>query len=256
MSNCTIPGNADAPLLVVRLPESGATLIGLLSFIFPLSPTLPPTSAMEETMELLSTAQKYEMNSVLPHIRLYLAQQDSPFICKDNAFPKAAQLPLKAVLTFRDLDRKLEGKLDIMPTYLHGLWTFHEIFRTCVKTDLQGFRKSSASSMVKGLKCISRTSSGIPSWLDYIISTAIYPFLRDFVEFQKAWVQHVKGSTGRPRCVGISSEVVRAVWKDIDTIVRSSLEKAGSSLAILGGETHSRTHICSPTTFHFPNAWT
>ncbi|KAH9018384.1 hypothetical protein EDB85DRAFT_617592 [Lactarius pseudohatsudake] len=81
-------------------------------------------------------------------------------------------------------------------------WSFHERSRTCVNTDLQGFRKSSAtsSSMVKGLMCISRTSSGIPSWLDYIISTAIYPFLRDFVEFQKAWVQHVKGSSGCPYC--------------------------------------------------------
>ncbi|KAH9018377.1 hypothetical protein EDB85DRAFT_617494 [Lactarius pseudohatsudake] len=47
----------------------------------------------------------------------------------------------------------------IMPgTYLHELWIFHERFRTCVNTDFQGFRKSSA--MVKGLKCISRTSSG------------------------------------------------------------------------------------------------
>ncbi|KAH8985601.1 hypothetical protein EDB86DRAFT_2833019 [Lactarius hatsudake] len=95
-------------------------------------------------------------------------------------------------------------------TYLHELWTFHERFRTCVNTKV--------SEILALVLC----------WLDYIISTVIYPFLRDFVEFQKAWVQHVKGSTGCPYCGGISSEVVRAVWKDIDTIVCSSLEKAGS----------------------------
>ncbi|KAH9166767.1 hypothetical protein EDB89DRAFT_2001625 [Lactarius sanguifluus] len=215
-------------------------------------------------MELLSAAQKYEMSSVLAHMRLCLAQRDPPFIHKDNAFRayslaqkyglrqeavNAAQLTLRFVLTFRDLDGILEGKLDIMPgTYLHELWTFHERFRTCVRTDLQGFRNSSASSMVKNLKCISRASSGIPSWLDYIISTAIYPSLRDFVDFQKAWVQHVKGSTGCPYCGGIFSEDVRTVWRGIDTIVRSSLEKAESSLTILGGETHSRAHIDSHTT--------
>ncbi|KAH9022502.1 hypothetical protein EDB84DRAFT_1580618 [Lactarius hengduanensis] len=158
-SNSTIPGNADAPLLVVRLPESGATLIGLLT-------------------------QNYEMNSVLPHIRLYLAQQDPPFIHKDNAFRayslaqkyglrqeavKATQLTLKVFLTFRDLDGKLEGRLDIMPgIYLYEFWIFYERFWTCVNTDFQGFRKSSAM--------------------------------------------------------------------------------AESSLTILGGETHSRTHISSPTT--------
>ncbi|KAH9174340.1 hypothetical protein EDB89DRAFT_1952349 [Lactarius sanguifluus] len=188
-------------------------------------------------MELLSAAQKYEMSSVLAHMRLCLAQRDPPFIHKDNAFRayslaqkyglrqeavNAAQLTLRFVLTFRDLDGILEGKLDIMPgTYLHELWTFHERFRTCVRTDLQGFRNSSASSM-------------------------------------KAWVQHVKGSTGCPYCGGIFSEDVRTVWRGIDTIVRSSLEKVSmvnpdcpvkpNHLTILGGETHSRAHIDSHTT--------
>ncbi|KAH9010893.1 hypothetical protein EDB85DRAFT_1159578 [Lactarius pseudohatsudake] len=86
-SNSTIPGNADAPLLVVQLPESGATLISLLSFIFPLSPTLPPTSAIEDTMKLLSAAQKYELSSVLAHMRLCLAQRDPPF------YPQRQRIP-------------------------------------------------------------------------------------------------------------------------------------------------------------------
>ncbi|KAH9166762.1 hypothetical protein EDB89DRAFT_2232715 [Lactarius sanguifluus] len=41
-SNSIIPGNADAPLLVVRLPESGMTFSSLLGFIspFPYSPSI------------------------------------------------------------------------------------------------------------------------------------------------------------------------------------------------------------------------
>ncbi len=129
-SNPTIPANAEAPLPAVQLPESGATLISLLSFIFPLPPTLPPTSAIEATMELLSAAQKYEMSSVLSHIRLCLAQRDPPFIHKDNAFRayslaqkyglrqeavNAAQLTLKFLLTFGDL----EGRLDIVLIFMN-----------------------------------------------------------------------------------------------------------------------------------------
>ncbi|KAH8995924.1 hypothetical protein EDB92DRAFT_1942811 [Lactarius akahatsu] len=84
--NSTIPANADASLQAVQLPESGAIFISLLSFVFPLSPTLPPTSAIEVTMELLSAAQKYEMSTVLTYIRLCLTQRDPPFIRDDNAF--------------------------------------------------------------------------------------------------------------------------------------------------------------------------
>src|SRR5712691_9039141 len=43
-------------LLLVQLPESGAILHSLLTFIFPVTPLTPPTA--EEAMELLSVAQK------------------------------------------------------------------------------------------------------------------------------------------------------------------------------------------------------
>src|ERR1700761_5804533 len=45
---------------IVHLNENRAILSSLLTFIFPVSPTLPPTT--EKTMELLSVAQKYEMD--------------------------------------------------------------------------------------------------------------------------------------------------------------------------------------------------
>ncbi|KAH9023519.1 hypothetical protein EDB84DRAFT_1580438 [Lactarius hengduanensis] len=258
-SNSTIPANADASLPAVQLPESGAILISLLSFVYPLSPTLPPASAIEATMELLSAAQKYKMSSVLAHIRLYLTQRDPPFIHDGNAFHayslaqkyglrqeavNAAQLTLNQLLTFW----VLEEQLNIMPgAYLHELWMFHEKFRTCFETDLRDFKDSSASSMLKGLECTSRAPSGTPSWLNYFISFAAFPFVRDFFGFQKAWVQHIKGSTGCSYCGGISPEIIRTIWTTMDTVVRGSMEKAESALTILGGETHSRTHICSPT---------
>ncbi|KAH8984200.1 hypothetical protein EDB86DRAFT_162988 [Lactarius hatsudake] len=278
-SNSTLYANPGALLPTVQLSESGATLIRLINFIFPLSPTLPPTSAIEETMELLSAAQKYEMSSVLAHIRLCLAQRDPPFIRKDNAFRayslaqkyglrqeavKSAELTLELSLTLRDL----EGRLDIMPgAYLHELWTFHDIFRRSARSDVQDFEASSASSMLK-LKCTSCGPFGIPSWLDcYITSCAMCAFFpRNFVEYQKDWVRHVK-KTGCPYCGEISIEVIRTIWTDIDAVFRGCVKKvnnmdsdcpvklidlnpqqAEAGLTMLGVDSHSRTRAGSPTT--------
>jgi len=45
----------------------------LLTFLFPVTPLVPSTA--ENAMELLSVAQKYQMGSVLAHIRLSIARQ-------------------------------------------------------------------------------------------------------------------------------------------------------------------------------------
>ena len=76
--------NSQTPLHEVQLSESSTTLTNLLSFVFPIIPVLPST--LEERMELLSVAQKYEMSSVLSHIRGSLSRQDPPFINPENAF--------------------------------------------------------------------------------------------------------------------------------------------------------------------------
>src|SRR6266849_388917 len=70
------PGNAnaEASLPVVQLPESGKILRYLLTFILPVLPTVPPTH--EGTMELLSVAQKYQMETVLVHIRGNIARHN------------------------------------------------------------------------------------------------------------------------------------------------------------------------------------
>ncbi|KAF8267481.1 hypothetical protein EI94DRAFT_1730432, partial [Lactarius quietus] len=239
--NSTVPPDTKATLPVVQLPESGATLVSLLSFSPHFPPVLPSTSSIEATMELLSAAQKYEMSSVLACIRLILAQQDPPFIREDNAFRayslaqkyglrqeavQAAQLTLKKGSLDSDF-QSLERMLDILPgVYLHELWMFHKRFRAHLISDFSDFGNSSASSMLKDLQCILRASSGIPKWLnDYTGGIAIFPsiFYINLIEFQKAWELYLKEC----ECV-LLPETFHAVWTAIDTIVGESMEKVSN----------------------------
>jgi hypothetical protein len=66
--------NDKTLLPMVELPESGAIIRILLTFIFSLTPLVPSTT--EQTMELLSMAQKYRMVSVLAHICGSIARQN------------------------------------------------------------------------------------------------------------------------------------------------------------------------------------
>ena len=66
--------STDAESLpVVPLPESGEILHCLLTFIFLAAPRMPSTH--EEARELLSVAQKYQMEAVLIHIQGSIAQR-------------------------------------------------------------------------------------------------------------------------------------------------------------------------------------
>ena len=120
------PDDADAKasLPMVQLPETGEILHTLLTFIFPVTPLVPSTA--EKAMELLSVAQKYQMASVLAHIRYSFAQQNPPSAQRDTALHiyslaqkhglhqealQAAQTILKYPMSIEDL----EDKLDMMP---------------------------------------------------------------------------------------------------------------------------------------------
>ena len=74
----------ERELPVVEIPESKETLYRLLTFIFPVTPAVPPTA--EKIMELLAVAQKYEMNSVMSHIRGAISRQNPPFLHSETAF--------------------------------------------------------------------------------------------------------------------------------------------------------------------------
>jgi hypothetical protein len=71
-------GEEPEPLPVVELPETGVTLHSLLTLIFPVVPILPSTS--DKIMELLAVAQKYQMDSVLSHIRCIIGARKDPAI--------------------------------------------------------------------------------------------------------------------------------------------------------------------------------
>jgi len=59
--------NTTTSLPSIQLSDTGVTLSSLLTFVLPVPPVIPST--IEETMTLLSAAQKYQMDLVLSHIR-------------------------------------------------------------------------------------------------------------------------------------------------------------------------------------------
>ena len=145
------PSNANAgvSLLVVPLPESGEILHCLLTFIFPVIPRIPST--LEEIMELLSAAQKYQMGTALAHIRGSVAQQNllptrlepalriyalaQKYGLRQEALQTARTIS-KYPMTIEDFD-----KPDIMPgASLYELWKYHEKVRAVLASDLAEFR--------------------------------------------------------------------------------------------------------------------
>jgi hypothetical protein len=259
--NSDVPdGEEQDPLPVINLPESGATLHNLLSFIFPVVPTLPSTS--EKVMELLAVAQRYQMDSVLRHVRGAISLQDPPFIRPETALHiyflaqkyelrqetlSAARSTLRLSMTIEEL----ENKIDFMPgTYLCELWKYHERVRKDLASSLVEFRKSGAPKIVKNLRCQAlsppRSPPGtpvvtpnptlqpIPQWLgDYIESLAEAPHLFDLIEFEKVRARHVKDESQRPglpgssgcACEEISNQVIRTFWDALTAVIRRITEK-------------------------------
>jgi hypothetical protein len=125
------PGDASLPF--VQLPESGAILHSLLTFIFPVTPLLPPTT--ENVMELLSVAQwapcwltsgSLLRNTIhrppcqVTALRVYsLAQK---YGLRQEAL-QATRNILKYPINIEDLG----DRLDMMPaSSLHELWKYSE----------------------------------------------------------------------------------------------------------------------------------
>ncbi|KAF8262691.1 hypothetical protein EI94DRAFT_663604 [Lactarius quietus] len=97
--------------------------------------------------------------------------------------------------------------------------------------------------MLKAKKCISRARSGIPRWLDdyFRLMVAAFPFhIFNLIEFQRTWVQHLREC----EC-NLLPETFYTIWAAMNTVIRESMEKAGSYLSI--GLTQCEAHIVSPT---------
>ncbi len=251
-------GEEQEPLPVVELPESMATLYSLLTFIFPVVPFLPSTA--EKIMELLAVAQKYQMDSVMTHIRGAIARQDPPFLRPETAFHvyflaqehglhqealQAARVTLRLSMIIEDLEDKLEYT-GMTGAYLHELWKYHERVRTDLKSGLLEFRNSGLPDEVKDLRCtdllssprsIDESSDYFLPWLDdYINSIAEAPRLFDLIEFENARASHITNKINENywrsatcSCVVISGGVIRAFWEALTAVVHRTMDKVRRS---------------------------
>jgi hypothetical protein len=230
-------------LPVVQLPDNGVILSSLLTFIFPVPMVLPPT--LEETMQLLSVAQKYEMASVLSHIRNCIASKDPPLICPENAHhvyilaqkhglrqevAKAARLTLTFTLTIENLG----DKHDVMPgAYLYELWNYHKNVKRNLKSHVEEFIGSCrADNTLLGQKCVSLSPRGIPRWLDnYLTSIATAPSSFNPIEFRKTLAHHTDGSlfwSSRKPCVSCSNipnESINTLCTALTNFVNGNMAK-------------------------------
>ena len=244
--------SAEKQLPEVQLCDSSTICSCLLTFIFPEpSPVIP--SSLEEKMELLSVAQKYEMNSVIDHIRGSLSMQDPPFIHRENAFfayslaqryglrreaVQAARLTLKFTLT-------IEKFGDVIPgAYLHQLWNYHQRVQAWLKHDLP---LSGVGDVLKASKCSQTATTGPPHWVNsYIRSITENPSFFDPIEFQMALMRHTTGglpvvsifgfgntvTAGCSLCTNIPAENMRTFWMNLTAIVHRSMERVSIVLYV------------------------
>ena len=231
--------NAEALLPAVQLPESGEILHCLLTFIFPITQLVPPTP--EKIMELLSVAQKYQMETVLAHIRGSIARQNSlptrlesvlhiyalaqKYGLRQEALQTSRAIFLKQSMAIEDFD----NNLDIMPgASLYELWKYHESVRAILASDLTEFRASYAGGTITGLRCTALGPFQIPSWLDhYIESIGENPSLFDSTELSIAMARHVKGNADDPNCecASIPSYIMREFWEALASVVDGGFDK-------------------------------
>jgi hypothetical protein len=233
--------NAEESLPVLQLPESGEILECLLTFVLPVTPRVPST--LEKIVELLSVAQKYQMEATLSHIRASIAQQNllptrlhsalllyvlaQMYSLRPEAL-QAAQSILKYPMTIENFCKKL----DIVPgDFLYALWKYHKRVRAILASDIAKFRRSGAHGTITGLRCAELSSSKTPLWLDQymesIAMTAQCPHNLDFTELHIAMVQHIKYKAKKSscKCASIPGQTIRRFWTALMSVIKGSLKK-------------------------------
>jgi hypothetical protein len=220
---------------VVQLPESGEILHFLFTFIFHVTPLIP--SNHEEAMQLLSVAQKYQMEIALTHIRGSIARQN-PLIRPEPALriyalaqkyglrPEALQTA-RTILSLSMTIEDFGDKLDIMQgASLYELWKYHERVREILASDLAEFRESGARGTMTGLRCTELSSSQIPNWVDqYIVSIGNAPNLFDPLELNIAMTRHIKNGGGGCECGSVSSQTIHEFWEALASVVHDGFKK-------------------------------
>ena len=243
------------PLPVVELPENGATLHSLLTLIFPVPPVLPSSS--EKIMELLAAAQKYQMDSVLSHVRgIVGSRKDPPFIRPETALHiyflaqtqglrqeavQAARITLRLSMVVEDLGDMLNFPGNT-GAYLHELWKYHERIRTNLKSGILEFQNSGLPDEVKTLRCQTNNpyqswgetyeTPSFPLWIgNYLKSIADDPHLYNVFSLENAWARHIQekaNSSLSCSCVGITSQVMRSFWDALTAFVDGAIERVST----------------------------
>ncbi|KAI9507754.1 hypothetical protein F5148DRAFT_1202454 [Russula earlei] len=250
IQNRSHPIDVATSFPVVRLSDSGATLSNLLSFIIPITPDLPST--VEDTMVLLSTAQRYEMILVLTRIRDHLTHQNPPLIRDETAFhiyslAKKHSLRQEADQAARNLESS--GKLDILSgALLYELWGYYQKVRGYLASDLSTFMTLGAGARIN-FRCIKLTSSDVPIWLkDYIDSIARNPALFTLSEFHMALTRHVSSGPRPSRycqsCSSMSSKTIDNFWAALSDVFHRSIE----NYLLIENEMRSRQRPSSDST--------
>ncbi|KAI9507749.1 hypothetical protein F5148DRAFT_75550 [Russula earlei] len=247
-SHTAISNGGESPLPVLQLPDNGAILSSLLTFVFPVAPVLP--HGLEETMQLLSVAQKYGMSSALTHVRGSIALRD-PLIRPDNALRayslaykyglhreavQAARVTLKSALTIENL----EGKLDVMPgDHLYELWRYHQSVQAYLTSNIDAFTQSSARDTLMGLRCLRGVHGfGLPTWIDdYMRLMAQDPSFFDPIKFQIALAGHVSAAGNSSggwgcSCKSLPGETIETFWTAVTAFVEENMKMAEAFFSI------------------------
>ena len=236
------PTNAEVSLTTIPLPESGKILHCLLTFIFSTTPIIPSTDG--ETMELLSVAQRYQMETTLIHIRGSVARQNPLptqlglalriyFLAQKYGLRHEALQTARTILNYPMTIEDFDDKLDIMPgSFLYGLWKYNEKVRAILALDLTEFRESGGRGTITGLRCTELSASQIPRWLDqYIDSIEKSLSLFDSAELTITMARHTSTSSSKNtksrkcECASIHSQTIRDFWAALASVIHGSFEK-------------------------------
>ena len=223
----TTPGPS---LPSVQLSDSSDTLSSLLSFILPMPHVLPST--IEQTMLLLSAAQKYRMEFIMSSIRDAIALQDPPFVRQETALQAyslaqihglrqealhAARVTLTSPFTLEDLEDKL-GATPLVD--LHGLWKYHHRVRTYLADDLTTFKTTGVPSEMTSQRC----GYGMLTWLgEYFESMAESLALFDITEFHMFLTRHTRASGCG--CMNIPGRAIRTFWAALTNVVHNCMAR-------------------------------
>ncbi|KAH9020950.1 hypothetical protein EDB85DRAFT_2094772 [Lactarius pseudohatsudake] len=253
---------------VVPVAENYTIMSSLLTFVFPVSPILPPT--IEQILELLSVAEKYGMTTALIRIRDCASRRDPPFICPENALHvyclasnygllketlEAAEITLKSPMTIEDLEDKLDTMLGVT---LYKLWTYRQRVLDNLYVNLLSAEEFFGSGAYRilhdaNLACVELSDygehRGIPLWLDqYIDSVGEDPACLDLTTFHLTLSSHVSSTGSRcEHCTSIPHKTIRDFWTALTAVVRESTRRAELDFSLAEDEIRSQSSTPATT---------